>query len=253
MAGICLLVLWILSKNPLIIIVPVIVVVAVLVVTRTVIPAHARRHLIEKANALIEQNAEQLGRRRAQLVRRDAYGKLMLDKWTVEINDFISQHIEPSLTRQEQSLLRRERPRIVEMIMGHVEDVTRDRRVFETFSDRMTPTEFEVFCGEQLRESGWDARVTQRSRDQGVDVIAEKGGRRIVLQCKLYSSPVGNKAVQEAVAARAFEQAHYCAVVSNSSYTSAAEQLASANSVLLLHYSDLKRIETLIQGARVSN
>lgn len=65
MAGICLLVLWILLKNPLIIIVPVIVVVAVLVVTRAVIPAHARRHLIEKANALIEQNAEQLGRRRA--------------------------------------------------------------------------------------------------------------------------------------------------------------------------------------------
>jgi restriction system protein len=229
----------------------VLIVAGAIVAVTTVLPARRRRSLFDKANGVIERNAVQLARRRAQLVRPDAYGKLVLDKWADEINYFINQHIGPLLTIQEQSLLRRERAQITQIITQRVEALTRDRPVFGEFSNNMTPVEFETFCAEQLRQSGWNAHVTRQSRDQGVDVIAEKNGLRIVLQCKLYSNPVGNKAVQEAVAARAFEQAHYCAVVSNSSYTSPAEQLASTNGVLLLHYSDLKRLEILVLEAKV--
>jgi restriction system protein len=64
-----------------------------------------------------------------------------------------------------------------------------------------------------------------RSRTNGVDIIAEKAGTRIVLQCKLYSGGVGSGAVQEIVAGRPFEQAHYAAVVTNNRYTAPAEQL----------------------------
>jgi hypothetical protein len=224
-------------------------VIAVIVVVKLVLPARSRRSLTDKAIAAVDRNADRLARRRAQLVRQDAYGKPMLKKWTGEIDDFIGQHIVPLLTTREQSLLTRDRARITRVIVLHIEQAVRDRPAFEAFSDTMTPVEFETFCAEQLRQSGWDAYVTQQSRDQGVDVIAQKNGFRIVLQCKLYSSPVGNKAVQEVVAARGFEQAHYCAVVSNSSYTSAAEQLASTNNVLLIHYSELKEMESLLQAA----
>jgi len=65
--------------------------------------------------------------------------------------------------------------------------------VLRTFSENMSPSDFEVFCAEELSRSGWAARVTTQSRDQGVDVVAEKAGIRVVLQCKLYSNPVGNK------------------------------------------------------------
>ena len=255
-AGACLFILWLLLRNPSVVIVlglAIVAVVATIVAVTIVMPARNRRSLIDKANAGVDQNADRLARRRAQLVRQDAYGKPVLEKWVEEINYFINEHVGPSLTTQEQSLLKRERAGITQAIMRHVEQVVRDRPAFDSFSDKMTPVEFEAFCAEQLRQSGWDAHVTRQSRDQGVDVIAEKNGLRIVLQCKLYSAPVGNKAVQEAVAARAFEQAHYCAVVSNSSYTSAAEQLASTNKVLLLHYSDLKQIETLLREATVSD
>jgi hypothetical protein len=255
-AGAYLFILWLLFRNPSVVVVlglAIMVVLAVIVAVTVVLPARSRRSLIDKANAAVERNADLLARRRAQLVRQDAYGKPVLEKWIEEINYFINEHVGPSLTTQEQSLLRRERAGITQTIMQRVERVVHDRPAFDAFSDKMTPVEFEAFCAEQLRQSGWDAHVTRQSRDQGVDVFAEKNGLRIVLQCKLYSAPVGNKAVQEAVAARAFEQAHYCAVVSNSSYTPAAEQLASTNKVLLLHYSDLKQIESLIREATASD
>ncbi len=118
---------------------------------------------------------------------------------------------------------------------------------FVAFSDDMTPSEFETFCAEQLRRAGWNARVTMQSRDQGVDVVAEKRGVRVVLQCKLYARPVGNKSVQEAAAARAHEQADYGIVVSNNRYTQDAEQLASTNKILLLHYTDLCNLDNIIR------
>ena len=98
--------------------------------------------------------------------------------------------------------------------------------------------------------AGWEASVTMQSRDQGVDVIAEKNGLRVVLQCKLYARPVGNKSVQEAAAGRAHERAHRGAVVTNNSYTPSAEQLAATNGILLLHYRDLENLEALLEGNR---
>lgn len=240
-------------NNPSVFIFLAIMVGGIIVAVTIVLPARRRRSLMDKANTVINQNAEKLARRRAQLVRQDAYGKPVVDKWFAEIDYFIAHHIGPSLTIQEQSLLRRERRRITEMITLRVSEATHDRPLFEGFAENMTPTEFEAFCAEQLRQSGWDAHTTRQSRDQGVDVIAEKNGQRMVLQCKLYSRPVGNKAVQEAVAARAYEQAHYCAVVSNSSYTSAAEELASMNKVMLLHYSDLRRIEVFLLQTKINS
>ena len=126
----------------------------------------------------------------------------------------------------------------------------KERPWFTEFSDKFTGADFEIYCAEKLRLSGWDARVTMQSRDQGIDVVAEKAGVRVVVQCKLYWSPVGNKAVQEIAAGRAHERAHYAAVVSNHRYTSSAEELASTNQVLLLHHSDLADLDTIIHDNR---
>jgi hypothetical protein len=107
------------------------------------------------------------------------------------------------------------------------------------FEADMTPYEFEQFCASRLSGAGWNARATQASGDQGADVVAEKDGKVAVFQCKMYSQPVGNKAVQEIVAAKSFHHADYAAVVSNADYTRSARALAQANGVLLLHYHDL--------------
>lgn len=108
-----------------------------------------------------------------------------------------------------------------------------------SFDPNMTPKEFEDFCADVLDHGGWRASVTKASGDQGVDVVATKKTTKVVFQCKLYSSPVGNKAVQEAIAGKAFLKAQAAAVVSNMHYTPAAQELASATGVRLMHYRDL--------------
>ncbi|MEK8092419.1 restriction endonuclease [Methylocystis sp. IM3] len=115
------------------------------------------------------------------------------------------------------------------------------------FDANMTPQEYEHYCAALLRESRWAARVTRASGDQGVDIVAEKRGARIVVQCKKYRKPVGNRAVQEIVAAIAHEDAQRGVVVATNGYTRAAERLAASNRVLLLHHSQLHRIDRLLQ------
>jgi restriction system protein len=216
------------------------------VIVRSRRRASARNALLHRVAEALEQHISALIRRRAQLVRLDAYGKPQREKWLDEINHFISQHIQPRLTPMERDALERSRDSVVETIDARVETAMRDQPAFQTYSDDMTPAEFETFCAEQLRLAGWNARVTLQSRDQGVDVVAEKDGRRVVLQCKLYARPVGNKAVQEAAAARAHEQADFGLVVSNNRYTEAAEELAATNGILLLHYRDLSSLDDLL-------
>ncbi|WP_458094994.1 restriction endonuclease [Roseomonas sp. WA12] len=111
----------------------------------------------------------------------------------------------------------------------------------------ITPREFEQHCADALAARGWSVTLGRGSADQGVDVFARKGGRSVVLQCKLYTRPVGNKAVQEALAGRGYAGADGAAVVSNAPYTPAAHALAARVGVLLLHTADLARADTLFQ------
>lgn len=103
--------------------------------------------------------------------------------------------------------------------------------------------EFELACARELRDAGWTTTVSPAGPDQGVDVFAERDGFTMAIQCKFYSRPVGNKAVQEAFAAKSFTGAHAAAVVTNSIYTRSAEELAETTGVLLLHVSDLESMK----------
>ena len=109
-----------------------------------------------------------------------------------------------------------------------------------SFDPSMTPQEYERYCADLLSGSGWFTRLTPGSGDQGADIICEYEGFRMVVQCKLYSSPVGNSAVQEAIAAKAFEFADEAVVVTNAEFTRSARELANVSGVLLLHHEQLQ-------------
>lgn len=98
----------------------------------------------------------------------------------------------------------------------------------------MTGLEFEHECGKILRMNGfYNVEVTKGSGDQGIDVIAYKNGKKYGIQCKYYTSPVGNKAVQEAYSGARFFDCDYSAVMTNQSFTKSAIELAQKNGVLL--------------------
>jgi restriction system protein len=99
--------------------------------------------------------------------------------------------------------------------------------------------DYEHFVANQFKESGWTAQVTKASVDQGADVKIWSGDVDAVVQCKWYQNAVGNKAVQEIVAARTHYGVHNAIVVSKSGYTDAARELANTNDVWLIHHDEI--------------
>ena len=99
-----------------------------------------------------------------------------------------------------------------------------------------------------LQGQGWKTRLTKRSGDQGIDIVADRGGVTVVIQCKKYSDPVGNGAVQEVHAGKGFLSADLGVVVSNAEFTRSAKELASVLGVLLVHHSELGDFDRLLFG-----
>jgi restriction system protein len=94
--------------------------------------------------------------------------------------------------------------------------------------------EFEYFCAELLERCGFEAvTVTRGSGDQGVDILAFKEDIKYAIQCKNYSTPLGNKPIQEVNAGKLFYHCHVGVVMTNSSFTPGAKEIAEATGVLL--------------------
>ena len=88
---------------------------------------------------------------------------------------------------------------------------------------------------------GYQVKITQQTGDQGADLILSLAGLRVAVQVKFWSDPVGNHAVQEVVAAKPVYHADAAWVVTNSTFTRQAVELAQANSVKLIEGTELKR------------
>jgi len=101
------------------------------------------------------------------------------------------------------------------------------------------PYQYEHLCAKLTTKDGWRSRATSGSGDQGVDVICEKDGAMVVIQCKKYTGNVGNKAVQEIHAGKSFYKADHAVVITNSGYTTSAKTLANSLGVKLLKESHL--------------
>ena len=102
--------------------------------------------------------------------------------------------------------------------------------------DLMEGHDFEHWCASLLRKIGFtNVEVTRGSGDQGVDVFAVKDGIRYAVQCKCYSSDLGNKPVQEVNAGKTMPQ-YRCqigVVMTNRYFTQGAKELADATGTLL--------------------
>lgn len=100
--------------------------------------------------------------------------------------------------------------------------------------DYMTGEDFEIFVAQILKNIGFvNIQLTKGTGDQGVDVIAERDGIKYAIQCKRYSHPVGNKAIQEVFAGKTFYHCHVGVVVTNNYFTQSAKELAKENGIVL--------------------
>ena len=96
--------------------------------------------------------------------------------------------------------------------------------------NELTGLDFESHVAELLYKAGFsDVRRTPFTNDQGADLLAKKAGSLVVIQVKRYKGPVGNRAVQEVAAALRFYDGQEAWVVTNSTFTPAADKLAKKN------------------------
>ena len=101
---------------------------------------------------------------------------------------------------------------------------------------------FENYLKYIFEKMGYCVEITKITGDQGADLILSKSGVRTAVQAKFYSTPVGNKAIQEVVASMKIYNASEAMVVTNNYYTSAAKELAKANGVTLWDKDNLENI-----------
>ncbi len=105
--------------------------------------------------------------------------------------------------------------------------------------DVMYGEEFEKYLKYHFEKMGYKVKLTPKSNDYGADLILKKDGDKIVVQAKRWSESVGNTAVQEVVAAKAYYKANRAMVVTNSYFTSNARNLAHVNNVELWDRSNI--------------
>lgn len=100
--------------------------------------------------------------------------------------------------------------------------------------------QYEYRCSKFLKKRGFRrVRVTKGSGDQGIDIIAYKGRKKYGVQCKYYTCPVGNKAVQEAYSGARFYDCDKAAVLTNNTFTKSARELAGKIGVDLWERNDI--------------
>lgn len=100
--------------------------------------------------------------------------------------------------------------------------------------DNLDGLEFENYCAELLKKNGYNnVKVTPASNDYGIDILCEKDNIKYAIQCKNYSSQLGNKCIQEAYSGKQYYNCHVGVVLTNNYFTHNAEQLAQKNGILL--------------------
>ncbi|MDH4866031.1 restriction endonuclease [Alcaligenes nematophilus] len=225
----------------------------------------------------INKDVDVLVRKKRQALYKNDYGNYVVDKWIKELNEYVSSVLGFSdnnvFLEKKNLFLRFVYDKTVAVSGLSIEDKFELKTKFEkksndlfvplfdrslsdfvwlvvdNYENKSNPdigfepvlggVEYELECEKRLVELGWSVVRRGGSGDQGVDLIGEFNGEKVVFQCKFYSTPVGNAAVQEVIAGMKYEGVNTGVVLTNSSFTIPARRLANVSDVVLLHHDDL--------------
>lgn len=121
-----------------------------------------------------------------------------------------------------------------------------------TAKQAMSGTEFEDHIARIARTCGVPVIMTPLTGDWGVDLIVGHRPNRIAIQCKRQARPVGTSAVQEVVAGAPMQDCTQTMVVTNHTFTPAAQRLAELHGCVLVGGDGLTRLASTIRGLTVS-
>lgn len=114
--------------------------------------------------------------------------------------------------------------------------------------DNLSGIEFEKYCAHILLLNKYtNIKMTPPSGDHGIDILAEKDGITYAIQCKCYSSNVGNAAVQQAHTGKSLYHKDIAVVMTNHYFTSQAIEESKELGVKLW---DRDKLNEMIQNIR---
>lgn len=103
--------------------------------------------------------------------------------------------------------------------------------------------EFEIEVATLFNGIGFDAKATPGSGDKGVDVVAHKNGKKVIIQCKKYNKIAGPHMVRELLGTLVKERAYLAILICTSGFSNAASEAAQGSPILLLDLDDLLQIK----------
>jgi len=204
--------------------------------------------LSKEIQSIIENNIKIVAAAYRTSVTSNSFGKKNYNKFIPELEEFIENNskVLKRLRKYYLTIFPEEiyepykinlvNDSVIEFIENRIEELYQNA----DYTDEIDPFEYEHFCAEEFKKNGWVAEATQGSSDQGVDVKASRDGIDLVAQCKRFSKPVGNKAVQEVVAGIKYYAANKGIVIAPNGFTKSAKKLAESNNIDLIHHSEIK-------------
>ena len=200
--------------------------------------------LLEELEAILKKEIKVISTAYRKSVTSNSFGKKNYNKFVPELLEFLEDNSnvlkelgeyhddpDPQISMGEES---------INFLISRIEEDIEKLNSDSEYSEDMDPFEYEHYCASEFNKTGWEAKATQGSSDQGVDVKATKNGIVLVAQCKKFAKPVGNKAVQEVVAGMKYYEANKGVVIAPNGFTNSAENLAEANNIDLIHHSEIK-------------
>lgn len=190
----------------------------------------------------IEKYVPVLYKKKKLAISRNDYGLLDTKWWYKERMDFLSNlKNQYNLYLSDQDYLN-----LIDYAVDNY--IEKDEVIREVPTN---PYKYEEYCTNLLNQNEWTAKTTKGSGDHGVDILAIVNRKLVAIQCKLYNSSVGNKAIQEVVTGMKFWEASIAVVVTNSNYTKHAIEIARIHNVYLLHHDDLHELDIILRNPPV--
>jgi restriction system protein len=103
--------------------------------------------------------------------------------------------------------------------------------------------EFEHLLAEAFRRQGYEARVSPRGADGGIDIVLTGKGDTVLVQCKHWKKQqVGVKPIRELMGVVASEGAALGILVASGTFTTEARRFAEGNPIRLIDGQELERL-----------
>jgi restriction system protein len=209
---------------------------------------------LEIALEEVRAQASALRAAKADSMQPDRYGTMHSDGWDREKALFVRSRLSPRLRDAGYlgvlpALMPAVDTEIERQANSFVEPSPFDPDMAPAYANSVAAQEidldlsvFATRCAALLRDAGWTAESGTSGADKGIDILAERDGRKLLLQCKGGGSPIGVEAVQQVFTLKDRRQADVAAIVTHAPFTRAARQMAAANGVHALHDDGLMQL-----------